>query len=221
MLTFESFRDLVRLMKLHVPEEVGILMAEDENIAMRAAAKSDAAGAAGGADSRQNTMAAAGQILQLKLHLSKKAQPIDCSMDFWTALTLSYILGQKKSGFVMVVARLALVAKSNCRHAVSKAVSEPVLCITRWPGSMTLMFSQAVWPCGELQCLMADTGGTIPCAQALKCCRRPPTGFHIMTLCFSAWKSQCYIVCQQILCMHCCWCCWCSGLELMAQLEKN
>lgn len=61
MLTFESFRDLVKLLQQKIPEEVGILMAEDENIAMRAAAKTDAAAAQGNADGRQAAQPAAGQ----------------------------------------------------------------------------------------------------------------------------------------------------------------
>ena len=63
MLAFESFRDLVKLMKLNVPEGAGILMAEDENIALRAAAKSDAAGAAASADSRHQPLPAAGMLI--------------------------------------------------------------------------------------------------------------------------------------------------------------
>ena len=66
MLTFESFRDLVKLMKLSVPEEVGILMAEDENIALRATAKSDAATALGVSDSRHaSALPAAGSLFSL------------------------------------------------------------------------------------------------------------------------------------------------------------
>ena len=63
MLTFEAFRDLVKLLQQKVPEELGILMAEDENIAMRAAAKADAAAAQGNAEGRHAALPAAGDLL--------------------------------------------------------------------------------------------------------------------------------------------------------------
>ena len=40
---FEAFRDLVKLLQLGVAEEAGILLAEDENLDARVAAKSSAA----------------------------------------------------------------------------------------------------------------------------------------------------------------------------------
>ena len=43
LVRFEAFRDLVKLLQLGVAEEAGILLAEDENLDARAAAKSSAA----------------------------------------------------------------------------------------------------------------------------------------------------------------------------------
>lgn len=70
MLTFEAFRDLVKLLQQKVPEELGILMAEDENIAMRAAAKTDAAAAQGNVDGRHAALPAAGDLLVDSLTLA-------------------------------------------------------------------------------------------------------------------------------------------------------
>jgi hypothetical protein len=44
LVTFEAFRDLVKLLQLGFPEETGIMLAEDENIELRASAKSTAVG---------------------------------------------------------------------------------------------------------------------------------------------------------------------------------
>ncbi len=43
LVRFEAFRDLVKLLQLGVAEEAGILLAEDENLDARAAAKANAA----------------------------------------------------------------------------------------------------------------------------------------------------------------------------------
>ena len=43
-MTFEGFRDLVKLLRLSISEETGIALAEDENLEMRASAKSTAVG---------------------------------------------------------------------------------------------------------------------------------------------------------------------------------
>ena len=48
MVRFEAYRDLVKLLQLGVAEEAGILLAEDENLDARAAAKSSAAAQAAG-----------------------------------------------------------------------------------------------------------------------------------------------------------------------------
>ncbi len=44
LVTFEGFRDLVKLLRLSISEETGIALAEDENLEMRASAKSTAIG---------------------------------------------------------------------------------------------------------------------------------------------------------------------------------
>ena len=44
LVTFEGFRDLVKLLQLSISEETGIALAEDENLEMRANAKSTAVG---------------------------------------------------------------------------------------------------------------------------------------------------------------------------------
>ena len=44
LVTFEGFRDLVKLLQLSISEETGIALAEDENLEMRASAKSTAVG---------------------------------------------------------------------------------------------------------------------------------------------------------------------------------
>lgn len=43
LVKFEAYRDLIKLLQLGVAEEAGILLAEDENLDARAAAKSNAA----------------------------------------------------------------------------------------------------------------------------------------------------------------------------------
>lgn len=44
LVTFEGFRDLVKLLQLSISEETGIALADDENLDMRATAKSSAVG---------------------------------------------------------------------------------------------------------------------------------------------------------------------------------
>ena len=46
-MTFEAFRDLVKLLQLGVADETGIALAEEENIELRAQAQSAAAAEAG------------------------------------------------------------------------------------------------------------------------------------------------------------------------------
>ena len=53
LVAFEAYRDLVKLLQLGVAEEAGILLAEDENLDARAAAKSSAAAQAAGAGGAQ------------------------------------------------------------------------------------------------------------------------------------------------------------------------
>ena len=47
LVTFEAFRDLVKLLQLGVADETGIALAEEENIELRAQAQSAAAAEAG------------------------------------------------------------------------------------------------------------------------------------------------------------------------------
>lgn len=44
LVNFEAFRDLVKMLQLGISEETAILLAEDENLEMRASAKSTAVG---------------------------------------------------------------------------------------------------------------------------------------------------------------------------------
>lgn len=44
LVKFEAFRDLVKMLQLGISEETAILLAEDENLEMRASAKSTAVG---------------------------------------------------------------------------------------------------------------------------------------------------------------------------------
>ena len=43
-MTFEAFRDLIKLLRLSIGEETGIALADDENLEQRASAKSTAVG---------------------------------------------------------------------------------------------------------------------------------------------------------------------------------
>ena len=44
LVTFEAFRDLIKLLRLSIGEETGIALADDENLEQRASAKSTAVG---------------------------------------------------------------------------------------------------------------------------------------------------------------------------------
>lgn len=44
LVTFEAFRDLIKLLQLSISEETGIALADDENLEQRASAKSTAVG---------------------------------------------------------------------------------------------------------------------------------------------------------------------------------
>ena len=44
IVTFEAFRDLIKLLQLSISEETGIALADDENLEQRATAKSTAVG---------------------------------------------------------------------------------------------------------------------------------------------------------------------------------
>ena len=44
IVTFEAFRDLIKLLQLNISEETGIALADDENLEQRATAKSTAVG---------------------------------------------------------------------------------------------------------------------------------------------------------------------------------
>ena len=44
VVTFEAFRDLIKLLQLNISEETGIALADDENLEQRATAKSTAVG---------------------------------------------------------------------------------------------------------------------------------------------------------------------------------
>lgn len=67
LVNFEAFRDLVKMLQLGISEETAILLAEDENLDMRASAKSTAVGQfnlqSGQSSGPQPQAAAAGMLL--------------------------------------------------------------------------------------------------------------------------------------------------------------